>query len=385
MIVHRTVLHSTRCALLISSMLLVCGRFAEAQAPAKRPASGQATSSQPSSAPRSAPAGTGFPAAKVAQKGVAPSGNAPRERPEAAPLQVENLPQELLDILNDWEMASAKFKTLQGEHNLIVYINEFAIEQRGSGRFWYQTPDKGRYEVEPAVVKQGEKNPKKKTAEGVEFTIQPHEAQKWICNGLEVFQINDEKKEFERIVIPPEDRGTNIINGPLPFVFGMKADHARRRYFLKLIKHENGEIWLQARPRMQRDAALWQAALVVLNDEKFLPKAVKLTDPTGKKETVHLFSNLKLNGSLEGWLRLPGLTSSNPFEFNPKGYKQVILDSAEGTEPQPQLAGPKREPVRESAPGPRPRTPSSAPSTSRTADSSTAPAASATKKPRVIQ
>lgn len=249
-------------------------------------------------------------------------------RPVAAEMKVpavEALDPKMWKVLQDWELATKDIKALYAEHQRFVYDQTFAVEKRGEGKVWYESPDHGRYEVDPSNVK-GLKA-KKLDANGAPFKLQPHEPEKWICTGAEVVKVDDSKKEYEKITIPPEDRGMNMMNGPLPFIIGMKAEQARKRYFLQLIKHDNGEIWVHARPRFQRDATLWSDAIVILDEKTFLPRAVQLTDPTGNQVTTHTFKKMDPRTKEFAKTGFPAwIAGGDPFAFNAKGYQPAMLE-----------------------------------------------------------
>jgi TIGR03009 family protein len=284
----------------------------------------------PAAAPRAAAPRATAPraTAPAAQPAAAKPGQA--IRPVAAEMKVpavEALDPKMWKVLQDWELATKDIKALYAEHQRFVYDQTFSIEKRGEGRVWYESPDHGRYEVDPSNVK-GQKT-KKLDANGTPFTLQAHEPEKWICTGAEVIKVNDAKKEYEKIVIPQEDRGMNMMNGPLPFIIGMKADQARRRYYLKLLKHENGEIWVHARPREQRDATLWSDAIVILDEKTFLPRAVQLTDPTGYQTTTHTFKKMDPRTKEFAKTGFPAwIAGGDPFAFNAKGYQPAMLEGA---------------------------------------------------------
>src|SRR4029077_10714513 len=118
---------------------------------------------------------------------------------------------------------------------------------------------------------------------------------RWVCTGTEVVRIDDKAKTYEKVVIPPESQGQNIIDGPLPFLFGMKADRAKQRYRdFKLIKHDETEIRLELRSAYDPDTRNWDKAVIHIDAKTFTPKAVKLIDTTGA-ESVHLFSDIVTN------------------------------------------------------------------------------------------
>jgi hypothetical protein len=137
-------------------------------------------------------------------------------------------------------------------------------------------------------------------------------------------QVNDEEKTVEVFSIPPDARGENIMEGPLPFLFGMPAEKAKRRYVLTLLKQDENQIWLGVKPRWQQDAANWKEAKVILNRDTYLPSAVMLVDPTGNLETVYSFRKLEAN--YKG--KRPGILQriwpvKDPFKPDLDGYKLV--------------------------------------------------------------
>jgi hypothetical protein len=94
-----------------------------------------------------------------------------------------------------------------------------------------------------------------------------------------------------------------------------------------LLKHENGEYWVHAKPRFQRDATLWSDAIVILDEKTYLPRAVQLTDPTGNQTTTHTFKKMDPRTKEFARTGFPAwIAGGNPFAFNDKGYKAVALD-----------------------------------------------------------
>ncbi len=57
----------------------------------------------------------------------------------------------------------------------------------------------------------------------------------WTCNGKSIFQVDAKKKQIIEQPIPAELQGKSITDGPLPFVFGAKADTLRKRYFMRIV------------------------------------------------------------------------------------------------------------------------------------------------------
>jgi hypothetical protein len=144
-----------------------------------------------------------------------------------------------------------------------------------------------------------------------------------------VWKINDEEKTYEKFEIPEEQRGQNIIDGPLPFLFGMKADQAKRRYVLQLLEpnsHYPDDFYIRVLPRRREDAVNWSEARVILSSQTYLPQAVILEHP-GKSETVHRFNPISINET--NWEKIKEkLFGGNPFKVKiPPGYKLVDIEA----------------------------------------------------------
>lgn len=276
-------------------------------------------------------------------------------RPEAQPLRIPKLDPELEEVLQEWERQTSQFKKLVGEFSVFKYDPTFEVERRGEGKFAYEAPDKGNYERKGSDIK-GQKA-KKKNKNGEPYTLQSDSPERWVCTGKEIIRIDEKEKTYEKISIPPEAQGQNIIEGPLPFLFGMKAQQAKMRYKMKLKSKTESEIILQLVPIKQADASNWERATVIIDAKRFVPKAVQHFDPTGG-ETVHVFKNVEINPK-RGWL------DADPFKPNLRGYKPTVSSDLQSSAPldKPTTAA-------------KPRTGSD--TTSRTANSSDAPVRRAT-------
>jgi TIGR03009 family protein len=248
---------------------------------------------------------TNAPPAKAKQGQIA--------RPVVNPLQVDPA---LEKVLKDWEQHTSQFKKLAGEFEVFKYDPIFLIEKRAAGKFVHEAPDKGNYERLATEIDPKEKS-KKTDKNGTPYKLESDSPERWVCTGKEVIKIDMRERTYDRMPIAPENQGQNIIDGPLPFLFGMKADRAKKRYKLKLLRKNDTEIWLQAVPRWDTDAGNWEKAVIIIDAEKFVPNAVKLYDPTGA-ETVHIFKNIEINPKR-------GFLDWGPDPFVPKlrGFRPV--------------------------------------------------------------
>ena len=105
------------------------------------------------------------------------------------------------------------------------------------------------------------------------------------------------KKQVEEHRLPPELQGKAIANSPLPFLFGAEAQKLKQRYFIRIVTPPDvqDQIWLEAYPRFQQDAANFHHAQFVITTRGMSPFALMLVDPNGQR-APHELSVLRHRG-----------------------------------------------------------------------------------------
>lgn len=245
-----------------------------------------------------------------------PAQNVARQRAQPQPVSPE-----LDALLKQWEVASERIVRLEGEHQRRVYDMVFKVEKLSSGKFYHEVPDKGRIDIETVAVAKGAKSTREDKRTKQPFDLIGDAREKWICDGKRIVEIDEQNKEANVISIPPRGQGENIMNGPLPFLFGMKAEKAKARYQLSLMSDKvnpetrRRQIRIRAFPRWQSDGQNWDQADIILDHPTFLPLHVRLIDAAKTKETVFSFSKLKVNK------RKSIFFPKDPFHPSLRGYK----------------------------------------------------------------
>jgi TIGR03009 family protein len=225
-------------------------------------------------------------------------------------------------LLEVWSKRTKEIKSLQGIHIRSTRDFSWGTETVAEGKFYVETPDKGRIDVGPYSRKLPTK-PLRRTApngKSVELKIQPsNKKERWICDGNEIKAIDDDSKTYDAIKIPPSQRGENIMDGPLPFLFGMPPDKAKSRYEFKLINENDKAYAIEVRPKWKQDAIDWTKAQLILDREMCLPLEVHLFNAAGTTETVYWFSDLQVNKIRIFFWR-------NPFQpsLTFEGYKRSV-------------------------------------------------------------
>lgn len=179
------------------------------------------------------------------------------------------------------------------------------------GTIKYAAPDRGEFCVTTAVIN------------GNKMPIDPARADHWICDGKSIFEYSPQKKQVIEHKLPPEVQGKAIANSPLPFLFGAEAKNLKQRYFIRIVTpaDEKGQIWLEAYPRYQQDAANFHHAVFIIKNEGMSPFYLKLVQPNEKDYTSYQFFDIVVNDPLR-------LFKGDPFRAHvPLGW-QMIPDDA---------------------------------------------------------
>ncbi len=278
------------------------------------------------------------PPATAAARAGATSPAKPAE--PTAPFTLTESQQNLLEqVLANWEQHSAKINTFHCNFTRWDYDPTFGakknkdLKAEATGAIKYKAPDCGEY----VVKKLDEWDPNKNA-----YVSNPTALDHWICDGKSIYEINIPKKQLIERRLPPEMQGKAIADGPLPFVFGAKAEQLKRRYWMRDItpKEDIGKrIWLEAFPRFQQDQVNFRSARVILNESDFLPYAMEISMPDGKSKTAYLFADSKVNNFL---LDVKDFLSP----MKPPGYTKVVeempTDEPPSSPPQPEVPQAKR-------------------------------------------
>jgi len=195
-------------------------------------------------------------------------------------------PQEaaaLENLLTDWEKRNKEIHVLESDFYRWKYDAVFGNGNPpppDKGELKFSAPDKGLMKIE---------------------TKDPKQSEQWLCDGKSIFQFDYSRKLVTEYVLPPELQGKGIGDGPLPFVFGVEAKKLKDRYFMRIITPPNAqnEVWLEAYPRYQQQAAEFSRVQVILqitgSTKALLPYAIQMYSPNGKDHTVYQLQNPKIN------------------------------------------------------------------------------------------
>jgi TIGR03009 family protein len=248
-----------------------------------------------------------------AAPGMAPANPGPPQPPfDLTPAERQQLDRVLLF----WEKSSTGVKSFRANFRRWDYNPALADPQKqdpnqpisqDDGELRFQTPDKGLFSIE--------KGPR---------------AEKWICDGKSMFQYDFRTHKVHEYRLPPEAQGRGITNGPMPFLFGAKAEQLKRRYWVRIVTppEAKDQIWLEAQPKFLVDAQDFRKVEIILSigREDLMPTAIQIYlpgPPDSKVRTVYTLSNIKIN-QMD-----PRGIFQDPFTARvPSGWQKIIEEAA---------------------------------------------------------
>jgi TIGR03009 family protein len=223
----------------------------------------QPTQTKPVQIPAAQPPAQGQPtqgAPGQAQPAL-PPGQQPAP-PAAPPLDSEHNP--LDKFLLRWEQEMKNVDTLAAQLSRVEENKTFQTVDVFVGTARYMKPNLASLEMQ------------KKD--------KPDQTQKFVCSGQMLYEYAPAQKEIRAHPLPAPKPGQVSDDNFLSFLFGMKAEEAKRRYDIKVAKEDQWYVYLDVLPRFDADKADFQRARLVLNKDTFMPRQLWFEQPN--KDTV---------------------------------------------------------------------------------------------------
>jgi TIGR03009 family protein len=270
------------------------------------------------------------------------------------------------DVLHYWESRSSKVKVFECKFEKWDYENGWlnpATGQRrertyAAGTIKYAQPDKGLFRVEKLV---SILPPNQAGGPPQEILQAPELGEHWICDGDKIWSFEANKKQVTITPLPPDMRGKAIADGPLPFMFGARAESIKARYWIHgLPGGPQGKYWLEAAPKSREDAQNFKSIRIVLDQQDYLPELLQIFAPNHdppRNDAHQTYAFSKRDAKDDSTIKDLVAKGLDPFGlirrdfFNPAipaGWKKVEQNAAANVP-----AGPAP-PVQQAAPPARP-------------------------------
>jgi TIGR03009 family protein len=207
---------------------------------------------------------------------VAPA--APAQGPMAARIPAND--REVDKLLAEWERKSSQLTTLTVAFNRVDKMKGWEPEFY-QGNAFLQSPNLACLHF------------KKQKGQDKAATFIDHE--RIVVNAQEVRQYDFMTKEIFVFPLDRNQRKRALQEGPLPFLFNMKAAEAKQRYFMTIREQNRSSYLIDVVPLIEQDRAVFSRAYLQLNKATFLPDLLMLVATNGKDTQEYTFSGIQAN------------------------------------------------------------------------------------------
>ena len=220
------------------------------------------------------------PAARPAQPAAAPVD------PNAEKILQENFLRaraEMNALLDEWEKQSKQITSLDVEFERVDKAQAWG-DQYFKGRAMLKSPDLACLEFTKIKLDANRKPIMAVSKDGKPArAVDADPTERIVCTGKEVLQYTWDDRKIYVFPLDRQLRLKTLQQGPLPFLFNMKAAEAKQRYSMTLTNQNAKEYLIEIIPRMQIDQESFRLAFLWLSKETFLPNQLRLY-PVGSKE-----------------------------------------------------------------------------------------------------
>jgi TIGR03009 family protein len=207
------------------------------------------------------------------------------------------------DVLRAWERRSQSIVryrcTFQRWEYDPVFGPRDTCKTYSEGVIMYAAPDKGVFRVEKCL----DWTPQGKFGDKPNFVPRQVGLEHWRCDGRWLEELDSQHQRIIQRELPVEMRAPAAATVGVPFLLGAPVEVIRRDYWLRLLPVPDGirdQHWLEAVPRIRRDAARYQRLHVIIDQADLIPRGLVIFDRNfdgvrNPARTVYVFENREVN------------------------------------------------------------------------------------------
>ncbi len=258
---------------------------------------------------------SGFAPALAQDRGI--DGRQAAQAPPPPPMNMDQL-------LLLWQGQSVKLKTLEVSIYRIDRDAAWDEEEHYQGHAAFKTPQLAFLDFSKVKL-QTQPDPKNKDKKVVvpvtkDNQVESTPYERIVCTGQELWHYRYDVKQIYIYPLDKNQRKRAIEEGPLPFLFDMKAAEAKQRYEMALQGQDNTSYLVSIKPRLREDKDNFSSAVIYLDKDFLLPTRIYMLAPDGKSSRYFELSKIKANEPVKARL-FTGVALGKPWkvERNPGG------------------------------------------------------------------
>ncbi len=199
------------------------------------------------------------------------------------------------DIIKAWTSTYGNIEQYEVRFQRFVYDQTTLTEMRSTGTAFYAGPNRAEIVLKPMEVKPDELSRKVDPKSGEKFKLLVDRAETWTWSNGEL-RMTDAEGNFEKFPTNPSLSGREAwgFGQFLPLATRESLSEIDTNFEVKLASLERGRIHLKIRPRTPALAIHYRELQVMLDPQTMLVAAVKVVEPSGRQETVYVFSDYRV-------------------------------------------------------------------------------------------
>jgi TIGR03009 family protein len=224
-----------------------------------------------------------------------PAAPAPARAGAAAPGRAID-PAMMEWLLGQWEKQSARLKSLDVTILRIDDTPDWGDLEYYEGRALFKAPNLAFIDFNK-IKQDASKKPARDPANNKKWQSTPYE--RIVCTGTEVWQYRSDVQQIFIFPLEKNEQQKAIEEGPLPFLFNMRAADAKKRYQMTLMSKDEKSYGISIKPKLQVDKESFSRAFVNLDRDYLLPIRIVMISPDGKSKKDFrlgpMFPNKRIN------------------------------------------------------------------------------------------
>ncbi|MBL8851355.1 MAG: hypothetical protein JNG89_16855 [Planctomycetaceae bacterium] len=235
---------------------------------------------------------------------------------------------DVTQVLADWQAASRAVERARVEFVRYEYDQIYGVEKRGSGRLYFESPQKGVYELQASPIGPGDVS-RRTQPNGSAYALESDTSSLVFWDNRRVVVAYPDQHAYDEFVVPkqssiqPAGSFTRLwysLASParlLPGVVGVHSDGFMERFEWSVLTGDDRKLILVGRPITDEDQLEISELQVILDTTTHLPQATRLIPPGGEREVVLVINTFVVNDDVPPGEWRPDLSGYHKYDSAP--------------------------------------------------------------------
>ena len=219
-------------------------------------------------------------------------------RAQNAPAGPVNDPAKMKWLLQEWERRTDWLKTLDVHIYRVDNADRGRDETHYEGRAVFKSPNLASIDFWKLLPDAKGQTPVVNASRNDSRRLKSHTER--IVRGEDaVWQYLDDGRKVYVFPLAKGERQRVLDEGPLPFLFKVKANEAEARYQMSLVAENADDYLVKVLPKLKEDQEYFKMALLQLEKKFLLTKRITLVSPDGTRSREYYLNRQRPNAPVD--------------------------------------------------------------------------------------